>query len=453
MLKQQKSNLTSQRPVLILNLDNDLQSFASELIKLDWQPKMTKNLSQASDIIQQSNLYVAIAIITTNTGNNIFSAIAELQHTAPHVKWLAIAMHYPINSADYSQNLATYFVDYFHWPIDWEQFIHTLGHVWGMTQLHKDTHIQQLSHLQSHTMVGLSNKIKVLKHKLKKVASSDCPVLISGETGTGKGFCAQLIHSISDRNTGPLITVNCGALPASLIHSELFGYEKGAFTGAERQHIGHIERAHNGTLFLDEIGDLPLGLQVNLLQFLDDFTIQRVGSNLPVKVDCRIVFASNIDLENAVAEGNFREDLFHRLNILRIHVPSLRHHREDIESLARDYLKQYSHSNNKVCFTEAALQSMLLYDWPGNVRELKNRILRAVVMAESDQITAEELGINGKSNFKLFSGQRNKQAEIDTDQLLDVIKQNNYNISAASRQLHISRTTCYRLIKKCKIKI
>ena len=247
--------------------------------------------------------------------------------------------------------------------------------------------------------------------------------------------------------------VNCGALPASLIHSELFGHEKGAYTGAETQYIGQIERADKGTLFLDEIGDLPLELQVNLLKFIDDYTIERLGGNRPIKVDCRIILASNIDLENAVAEGKFREDLYHRLNILRIHVPSLRKYREDIELLARDYLERYCYSDRKLHLSNSALQSMLLYDWPGNVRELKNRILRAVVMAETEQITAAELGINPKLNSSPVVALAKQRVEIDTELLLDAIKRNNHNISAASRELNISRTTCYRLIKKCKIKL
>ena len=453
IMKQQNSKRVSQRPVLILDLDNDFPSIATELIQQNWLPMTTSTFRQSMHVIQQTNINVAIAIIPTNKHKNTFDAVSKLQKIAPNVKWLAIAMQYPITSLDYSQKLSTYFADYFHCPIDWMLFVHTLGHSWGMTKVQKETSKEQLSNAQSHIMFGRSKLIKDLKLKLTKFARADCSVLISGETGTGKGLCAQLIHSLSERKDGPLVTVNCGALPASLIHSELFGYEKGAFTGAESQYIGHIERADKGTLFLDEIGDLPLELQVNLLKFLDDYTIERVGGNQPIQVDCRIILASNGDLENAVAEGKFREDLYHRLNILRIHVPSLRKYREDIELLAREYIEQYSHPDRKLHLSNSALQSMLVYDWPGNVRELKNRILRAVVMAEADQITATELGINAKSNFKPVANLAKQRVEIDTELLLDAIKQNNHNISAASKQLNISRTTCYRLIKKCKIKL
>ncbi|PKI17819.1 sigma-54 interaction domain-containing protein [Colwellia sp. 12G3] len=453
MIKPKKSNLVTQRPVLILDFNNELNELDSKLREKNWLPITTSSTSAAIHLIQQKNINVAIALISSNKQKNNFDFMSKIQNIAPNVKWLAISLQYPVTSAAYSKNLSTYFIDYFHCPVDWIQFSHTLGHAWGMTKLYKNVNKVQLPSAQNHIMVGRSKIIKDLKYKLKKMARSDCSILISGETGTGKGLCAQLIHFLSERKGEPLVTVNCGALPASLIHSELFGYEKGSFTGAQSQYIGHIERADKGTLFLDEIGDLPLELQVNLLKFLDDYTIQRVGGNQPIKIDCRIILASNVNLENAVAEGKFREDLYHRLNILRIHVPSLRKYREDIELIARDYLEQYCHSDHKLHLSESALQSMLLYDWPGNVRELKNRILRAVIMAEAEQITTEELGLNAKSNFKPVADVANQQVEINTEVLLDAIKQNNYNISAASRQLNISRTTCYRLIKKCKINL
>nr|WP_283102738.1 sigma-54 dependent transcriptional regulator [Shewanella abyssi] len=305
-------------------------------------------------------------------------------------------------------------------------------------------------------LLGNSNLINTLRSNIAKVAKVDEAVLISGETGTGKGLCAHLIHSQSKRGNGPFITINCGALPASLIHSELFGHEKGAFTGADKQYIGHIERANDGTLFLDEIGDLSLESQVNLLQFLEDHIIERLGGSIDITIDCRIIFASHINLETAVEEGRFREDLYYRINILHLHAPSLREHKEDITLLVDEYLKQYSPSEHLYTLTPKALKTMYEYQWPGNIRELKNRINRAIIMANNNQLTATDLGIkivNLQSDREDVINLAQHRVEIDTELLLDAIKRNNHNISAAARELKISRTTFYRLIKKCKIKL
>ena len=453
MTLPKNAHVVTQRPVLVIDFYNDFQDVATELTEQNWVVVTASTLCHAIHVTRQMSIKVAIAIIPSAKSKKIFDAIAKLQNIAPNLKWLAISMQYPITSLSFSQKLSDYFVDYFHCPIDWARFAQTLGHLWGMAQLHKDSDQAQCQEIQNHFMLGCSEIITDLKAKLKKVALSDSLILISGETGTGKGLCAQQIHALSTRKDGPLVTVNCAALPPSLIHSELFGHEKGAYTGAETQYIGQIERANNGTLFLDEIGDLPLDLQVNLLKFIDDYTIERLGGNHPIKVNCRIILASHIDLENAVAEGKFREDLYHRLNILRIHVPSLRERREDIALLADDYLKHYNRAARKLNFSNAAQESMLLYDWPGNVRELKNRIHRAVVMAEGEQITTAELGIKINNSFKPVADLAKQRVEIDSELLLDAIKRNNHNISAAARDLNISRTTCYRLIKRCKIKL
>nr|WP_283105605.1 sigma-54 dependent transcriptional regulator [Shewanella schlegeliana] len=309
---------------------------------------------------------------------------------------------------------------------------------------------------QKTPLLGDSHLINKLRDNITKVAASDESVLISGETGTGKGLCAHLIHSQSARKRGPFITINCGALPQSLIHSELFGHEKGAFTGADKQYIGHIERANKGTLFLDEIGDLTLESQVNLLQFLEEHIIERLGGNRNIAIDCRIIFASHVNLEIAVEEGRFREDLYYRINILHLNAPSLREHKEDIPQLVSEYLDLFCPEHQKYTIAPKALDTMLAYEWPGNVRELKNRVHRGIIMANSEQLSAADLGIkvtNIKPDEDDVVDLAQHRVVIDTELLLDAIKRNNHNISAAARELKISRTTFYRLIKKCKIKL
>ena len=230
-------------------------------------------------------------------------------------------------------------------------------------------------------MVGVSAPMQAVFRNLRKIAAVDAPVLITGETGTGKELAARAIHERSRRSSGPFVAVNCAALPATLIQSELFGYERGAFTGAQRRKIGSIESANGGILFLDEIGDLSLDLQVNLLRFLEESAIQRVGSPKEIPVDVRVIAATHDDMERATAEGRFREDLYYRLNVLRLEMPMLRARGEDIEVLARFFFEKFRQetSHKVIGFSPEALQSMADYDWPGNVRELINRVRRATV--------------------------------------------------------------------------
>ena len=295
-------------------------------------------------------------------------------------------------------------------------------------------------------LIGESMCLKDLRCKLKKYAQCDAEVLIQGETGVGKGLCARIIHQQSSRKNAPFIEVNCGAIPSGLIASELFGHEKGAFTGAISDRVGFIQRANRGTLFLDEIGDMPADLQVHLLHFLESKQIQRVGADKTIDVDCRIIAASHVDLKADVVQGNFREDLFYRLNILPLKIPPLRDRGNDILILSDYFLQELS--NGKVVISKDAQETLLAHSWPGNVRELHNVIQRAVVMCEKDIITPADLGID---TLERHSNPPTDQ--VDLDYLLQAIEDNKHNMSAAARQLGISRTTLYRLIKKYNLDI
>ncbi len=295
-------------------------------------------------------------------------------------------------------------------------------------------------------LIGESMCLKDLRCKLKKYAQCDAEVLLQGETGVGKGLCARIIHQQSSRKNAPFIEVNCGAIPSGLIASELFGHEKGAFTGAISDRVGFIQRANRGTLFLDEIGDMPADLQVHLLHFLESKQIQRVGADKTIDVDCRIIAASHVDLKADVVQGNFREDLFYRLNILPLKIPPLRDRGNDILILSDYFLQELS--NGKVAISKDAQETLLTHSWPGNVRELHNVIQRAVVMCEKATITPADLGID---TLERHSNPRTDQ--VDLDYLLQAIEDNKHNMSAAARQLGISRTTLYRLIKKYNLDI
>ncbi|QFU02690.1 Transcriptional regulatory protein ZraR [Halomonas sp. THAF5a] len=299
-------------------------------------------------------------------------------------------------------------------------------------------------------MVGSTPVMWKLFQMIRKVAAVEAPVFISGESGTGKELTAQAIHERSPRASACFHAINCGALPDHLIQSELFGHEKGAFTGAVQRKIGRIEATDGGTLFLDEIGDLPFELQVNLLRFLETRTIQRVGGLEDIPVDVRIVAATHVDLERAVEEGRFREDLYHRLNVLQIKVPPLREHQEDIEILARYFFERFagekpSHLRG---ISREALLVMRQYSWPGNVRELINRMRRAMIMCEHRLIQPEDLGIERRKMSRQILTLEQAKDRAEREALIAALGRNKNKIHPAAKELGVSRVTIYRLMEK-----
>ncbi len=305
----------------------------------------------------------------------------------------------------------------------------------------------QFSEAELYPLIGNSACIHELRNAIKKYAQCDAEVLIQGETGVGKGLCARLIHQLSSRRSSPFVEVNCGAIPSGLIASELFGHEKGAFTGAISDRIGFIQKAHKGTLFLDEIGDMPSDLQIHLLHFLESKQIHKVGADKFIDVDCRVIAASHVDLKSEVVQGEFREDLFYRLNILPLTIPPLRKRGKDILMLSEHFLTDLSHGQAHN-MSEEVKAKLLKHRWPGNVRELRNVIQRAIVMCEDNTLLVADLGLENSERQLLPSVD-----QIDLDYLLQAIEENKHNMSAAARHLGISRTTLYRLIKKYNINI
>ncbi|MFO7167307.1 MAG: sigma-54 dependent transcriptional regulator [Chloroflexota bacterium] len=251
---------------------------------------------------------------------------------------------------------------------------------------------QQVNKDPRDIIIGRSAAMQQVYKMIGRVAASDTTVLITGESGTGKELVAQVLHRTSPRRDGPFIAVNCAALPETLLESELFGHEKGAFTGALTQRKGRFEQANKGTLFLDEIGEISPNTQKKLLRVLQERTFERVGGNVPVKVDVRVITATNRDLLQEVHEGRFRDDLYYRLNVINIHMPPLRERKDDIPLLVNHFLtKRRPRGGEPLRITEAAMQALLEYDWPGNVRQLENTIERAIVLAQSGLISPDHL--------------------------------------------------------------
>jgi len=287
--------------------------------------------------------------------------------------------------------------DYITKPFDVDRVLFTIRRYFERQQLAQElVRSKQENKALSERIVGNTPQMQDVYKMIGKVAASDANVLIIGETGAGKESVAEMLHEYSTYSKGPLIKVNLTALPATLMESELFGHEKGSFTGADRQRIGRFEMAHKGTIFLDEIGDMALTLQAKLLRVLQEREFERVGSSQSIKVDVRVVAATNKDLRAEVEAGRFREDLYHRLAVITIHVPPLRDRKDDIPLLVEHFLQKhrFSDASAPARISEEALQRLITYDWPGNVRELEHTVERAVVLAQGGVITADHLAMD-----------------------------------------------------------
>src|SRR5690349_7845569 len=305
-------------------------------------------------------------------------------------------------------------------------------------------------------LIGQSAAIRHASDMIMRFARTEEPVLITGESGTGKELAARAIHDRSLRRDGPFLAVNCAALPATLIASELFGYEKGAFTGAIARTKGQIEHANSGTLFLDEIGDMPVELQGHLLRFLQDGRIVRVGGRESIRVDVRIVAATNVRLREAISEGRFREDLYYRLNVLALHLPPLRERREDIPLLAEHALRQATeHFSRDVSgFTSEAMDVLRKYDWPGNVRELMAVVRRAVVMGDSALVNRDDLsGFTEPSRPIATTPRPLPGSDQERAALIEALASTQENITLTAQELGVSRVTLYRMLRRHSINL
>lgn len=348
--------------------------------------------------------------------------------------------------------------DFYHKPIDSEILALIVNRAYRLHELEMENRTlaqQKKADLPVDGVVACSPEMVQVCHTIEKVAPSDATILLLGDSGTGKELCAHSLHNLSPRASNRFIAINCAAIPENLLESELFGYEKGAYTGAVKQTQGKIEYANNGTLFLDEIGDLPMSLQAKLLRFLQERVVERIGGREEIPVDVRIVCATHQDLSEKIRQGAFREDLYYRISEISVKIPPLRDRGGDIILLARMYLDHFSREQGRTLrgFSKDALAALEAYTWPGNVRELKNRVKRAVIMAEGKQIVARDLELDKVAANEKDMTLRHVRDEAERLAVVRALSHTEGKISAAADMLGISRPTIYDLIKKFNLKV
>ncbi|PLZ01814.1 Fis family transcriptional regulator [Burkholderia sp. WAC0059] len=364
----------------------------------------------------------------------------------PNVGWVATTTTGQLQDAALRRLVRDYCFDYVTVPWSDERIIDSVGHAWGMMALGEPAPNDRPGGSEGE-MVGSCDAMLTLFRSIRKVAMTDAPVFISGESGTGKELTALAIHERSVRRDQSFVPINCGAIPHHLLQSELFGYERGAFTGASQRKIGRVEAANGGTLFLDEIGDLPLESQASLLRFLQEGRIERLGGHESISVDVRIISATHVDMRAALCEGRFRQDLYHRLCVLQIDEPPLRARGKDIELLARHMLERFRKDASRRLrgFSPDAVAALHNYGWPGNVRELINRVRRAIVMCEGRSITARDLELADYVDVVPVSlAQAREAAERQAIEL--ALLRHRGRLGDAAQELGISRVTLYRLL-------
>ncbi|MGA7799462.1 MAG: sigma 54-interacting transcriptional regulator [Gammaproteobacteria bacterium] len=436
--------------IIYLKPPTDSASLENQLTSADWAVAATTDIDTAAHWSQDRGVCVGLIHFSETHLEQHKHAIEGLMAVNPNLEWIGVLPRELLEAAIRSGLVPGFLFDYHTLPIDLPRLLHTIGHACGMANANQQASFL-LSEPAERVMIGSSAAMQCVVQNIRKVAGVDAPVMITGESGTGKELAARAIHAQSPRRRGPFQAINCGALPTHLIQSELFGHEKGAFTGAHRRHTGRIEAANGGTVFLDEIGDLSLDLQVNLLRFLQEGTIERIGNTEPLRVNGRVIAATHDDLQEAVQRGRFREDLYYRLNVLHLRLPPLRERREDIEALAEHYFHQYHRERNRNVrgFSRHALDALKAYDWPGNVRELVNRVRRATIMCEHRLISPAELGLDAKTVAQGASATlAHARSMAERQAILDSLMLTNNNISEAARRLGVARVTLYRLMDK-----
>ena len=422
----------------------------SDLARSGWPVRVADTGIRGRIGVRPGDAVVVLADLR-HGGDGVIEAMEQMFVEHPGLPWIALISQETTAHEPLAKRVLHDCLDFFTSPIDMKRLQQALARV-----SEGQPSPALMTEPDMPGMVGRSPAMLAMRASLRKYAPVDLPVLITGETGTGKEIAASNLHRLSARAAGPFVAINCGALPSNLVQSELFGHERGAFTGANARRIGHLESASGGTVFLDEIGDLPLDAQTSLLRFLQEGTIERVGSSKPIRADVRVLAATHVDLEKAVAAGRFREDLYYRLNVLRLPMPPLRERDGDVVLLAQYFLDTFrgQHRSGPRAFSSTARRAMHQFAWPGNVRELLNKVQRAAVVADDALIGVADLDLPDGNRGNVDeepAGLNQARVMAERDAIIACLRESRFNISECARRLRISRVTVYRLCKKHRL--
>jgi two-component system response regulator AtoC len=452
----------AQRTILVADDDASIRSLLKQLLSDEGYNVVEATTgSEVVEKVKDVNPDLVIMDVRMPELDGI-EALSKLKVSSPKTSVLIMTEFGSSNNAIRAMELGAF--DYITKPFELDKISHTVKRVIEYRDLTSEVQVlrDEISSLvQTERIVGNSPAMQEVYKTVGKVAKADATVLITGESGTGKELVAEALHYNSNRRSGPIVKVSCAALPETLLEAELFGHEKGSFTGAMTQRRGRFEMADKGTIFLDEIGEMSLPMQTKLLRVLQERKIERVGSSLPIKVDIRIICATNKDLQRQVEQQKFRDDLFYRLNVINIHMPPLRDRKEDIPALVEHFLAKhrYSATAQPAAISEEALKRLMEYEWPGNVRELENVVERAVVLSRGQIITSRELpfgdheageheeeGGDEVSVEKSFF--KKSVAQFEKDLIMKALRDANGNRSKAAEMLGIYRRLLYAKIKE-----
>lgn len=437
----------SRRRLLCVRLKYADCAWAQQLEAGGWELTMASDLKAAHRLLHDGSFALGI-LVPGKVDDETLAELDDFLRVHNSLEWVGVFEPSVLELPRCRDVIVDHLFDHHTLPIAIDHLTMTLGHAHGHAVLRQPRAAE--SPECDTSIIGTSPVAQELLRRIQRLAKVDVPVLICGESGSGKEVAAQAIHRQSARAKGPFVPVNCGAIQATLIQSELFGHTKGAFTGADKEGRGLIEAANGGTIFLDEIGDLALDLQINLLRFLQEKTINRVGSTRSIHVDARVIAATHVDLDNAVAAGTFREDLFYRLNVVPLRVPALRERLADVELLAQHFFDQFAAERGAQLkgFSRRAVAAMTAHTWPGNVRELINRVRRAMVMTEGRLIGPADLGLEERDESRAWDALEEARTRAERGAISISLQQAGKNVTEAAKQLGVSRMTLYRLMAK-----
>ncbi|MCG6937849.1 MAG: PEP-CTERM-box response regulator transcription factor [Gammaproteobacteria bacterium] len=444
------------KPLLVVEDNPGLQK------QLKWsfegcQVYIAGDRASAIELLQQHRMPVVTLDLglppdTANASEGL-SALKEILSIAPHTKVIVVTGNDDRQNALAAIQLGAY--DFYQKPIEPEVLGLIVDRAYHLYELEEENRRLLLAgrDLPLDGVVGTSEKMLAACRLVEKVGPSEATSLVLGESGTGKELFARALHNLSPRKNKPFVALNCAAIPDNLLESELFGYEKGAFTGAVKQIKGKIETANGGTFFLDEIGDMPMSLQAKMLRFLQERVIERIGGRNTIEVDVRIICATHRNLDQMIKSGEFREDLYFRISEIVIEIPPLRERGGDKILLARTFLNNFSEKNGRSFrgFSESARAVLDNYAWPGNVRELENRIKRAVVLAEGKQVSVTDLGFPEQENHSPSLNLREAKEKVEREVIQRALTICDNNVTHAAEALGISRPSLYSLVKKLEM--